>query len=229
MPQGLKNHPQNDDERSRMKAAYLPLADLEAGGIYRIKSRNLAFGVWLPDAMNGTGGFSGIREKFYYRSLFTEYHHDTGGCFGTAQAIEKVGQFEGELVEHYSGCKVCREPTDFDADRGETADERWCHVDKSLDADHQAESCYRDNKDMRAVLEAIELAESERLREAGELWKGNGHHHFILTEVMGEPREVTADEYFDAQRIHGVCMGVHHFDAGGVDGAVHLDYERPSL
>lgn len=54
--------------------------------IYRIKSRNLRFGVY-----DGQGGFIGIREKFSDRYLFTEYHWDQGPPHGTVYSQVDLG------------------------------------------------------------------------------------------------------------------------------------------
>lgn len=54
---------------------------------YRIRSRNLSFGVYNPE----TGGFLGIREKFGRRYVFEEYHWDNGPPFGTVHPLEDLG------------------------------------------------------------------------------------------------------------------------------------------
>lgn len=68
------------------REAYLSLDQCKDGYLYRIHSRNLAFGVYN----NKTKGFSGIRTKFGYRYIFEEYHWDTGAPFGTVHPIEEV-------------------------------------------------------------------------------------------------------------------------------------------
>lgn len=67
----------------------IPLSDCVDGGIYRIHSRNLRFGLFSAK----TSGFTGIREKFNYEYLFTEYHVDTGPPGGTTSPKEYLGQF----------------------------------------------------------------------------------------------------------------------------------------
>lgn len=52
----------------------IPLSDCKPGHVYRLRSRNLLFGVF-----NGSTGFIGIREKFGARFLFTEFHYDKHG------------------------------------------------------------------------------------------------------------------------------------------------------
>lgn len=59
------------------------LEQCRKGGLYRIHSRNLSFGVF-----DGEGGFVGIREKFGSLYLFTEFHWDTGAPFGTVKPVE---------------------------------------------------------------------------------------------------------------------------------------------
>lgn len=61
----------------------IPLDQCQKGSLYRIDSRNLAFGVF-----DGVDGFIGIREKFGSRYLFSEYHYDTGAPYGTVKPLE---------------------------------------------------------------------------------------------------------------------------------------------
>lgn len=56
----------------------IPLNKCVKGKVYKIHSRNLAFGVF-----DGHDGFIGIREKFSSLYLFKEYHHEQGPPFGT--------------------------------------------------------------------------------------------------------------------------------------------------
>ncbi len=55
--------------------------------LYRIRCRNLLFGVFNPE----TGGFLGIREKFGSRYVFEEYHQDNGPPYGTVCPLEDLG------------------------------------------------------------------------------------------------------------------------------------------
>lgn len=55
--------------------------------LYRIRSRNLRFGVFNQE----TGGFLGIRVKFGSRYVFEEYHHDNGPPYGTVYPVEDLG------------------------------------------------------------------------------------------------------------------------------------------
>jgi hypothetical protein len=58
------------------------------GGLYRINSRNLSFGVFNASEQ----GFVGIRQKFYDEFLDYEYHLDTGPPFGTVAPKEFLEQ-----------------------------------------------------------------------------------------------------------------------------------------
>ncbi len=60
--------------------------NLVKGNLYRIRSRNLPYGVY-----DGRGGFIGIREKFGLLSLFTEYDYDQGAPYGTVRVVEDLG------------------------------------------------------------------------------------------------------------------------------------------
>lgn len=62
------------------------MEDLVARRIYKIKCRNLSYGMW-----NGKDGFVGIRYKFGDRFLFTEFHWDTGEPYGTVWDAEDTG------------------------------------------------------------------------------------------------------------------------------------------
>lgn len=65
---------------------YIPLEKCEDRYLYRIRSRNLSFGVFNKSC----NGFIGIREKFGSRFLFTEFHYDTGRPYGTVAPDEKL-------------------------------------------------------------------------------------------------------------------------------------------
>jgi hypothetical protein len=67
---------------------YIPLEECKDGYLYRISSRNLAFGVYRAEAK----GFVGIREKFGNEYLFTEFHYDTGAPFGTVFPKKELEQ-----------------------------------------------------------------------------------------------------------------------------------------
>jgi hypothetical protein len=64
----------------------IPIKDCVVGRVYKIRCRNLSYGVY-----DGDGGFIGIRTKFGSRFLFTEYHWDTGAPFGTVSNQEDTG------------------------------------------------------------------------------------------------------------------------------------------
>ena len=63
---------------------YIKVEDCVQGGLYRISSRNLAFGVFQAVSK----GFVGIREKFGCEYLFEEYHWDNGPPHGTVMPKE---------------------------------------------------------------------------------------------------------------------------------------------
>jgi hypothetical protein len=63
---------------------HIKAEDCKDGGLYRIWSRNLRFGVYRVECR----GFIGIREKFFHEYLFTEYHWDNGPPFGTVKPKE---------------------------------------------------------------------------------------------------------------------------------------------
>lgn len=59
---------------------------MTTGHLYRIRSRNLPYGVY-----DGRGGFIGIREKFGSLYLFTEIDYDLGAPYGTVTVLEDLG------------------------------------------------------------------------------------------------------------------------------------------
>ncbi len=66
---------------------YIPKDKCIGRRLYRIRSRNLAFGVFRPDG----AGFLGIRTKFGSRYVFEEYHWDNGPPYGTVRPLEDLG------------------------------------------------------------------------------------------------------------------------------------------
>lgn len=63
----------------------IPMTECKKGKVYRIKCRNLSFGVY-----DGNEGFIGIREKMGNVFLFTEFHHDQGPPYGTVHPIKEL-------------------------------------------------------------------------------------------------------------------------------------------
>ena len=63
---------------------YIPLEECKHSFLYRIFSRNLRLGVFNANSR----GFIGIREKFGYEYLFTEYHWDIGDHCSTVKPKE---------------------------------------------------------------------------------------------------------------------------------------------
>lgn len=63
---------------------YIPLEECEHGRIYKLNSRNLAYGVFNKKSQ----GFTGLRTKFDDIFLFEEDHWDTGVPYGTVKPLE---------------------------------------------------------------------------------------------------------------------------------------------
>jgi hypothetical protein len=74
----------------------IPLADCIDGHVYRINSRNLAYGAFREE----TGGFMGVREKFSNLYLFEEYHYEAPS-FATVQPEEDLGLLPGDIEITY--------------------------------------------------------------------------------------------------------------------------------
>lgn len=109
---------------------YIPLTQCIKGTIYKIWSRNLRIGVY-----DGKGGFIGIREKFGYEYLFTEYHFDTSIPYGTVKPKEVIKELPGWIpLEEYLGsiCGNCGRNVQFIPLGDTPAPGRWEHIPISL-------------------------------------------------------------------------------------------------
>lgn len=116
---------------SEMTRAMITLGELQRGKVYRLKSRNLACGVW-----NGKDGFVGIRTKFGLRFLDMEIHWDLSESFGTAQALEGLGSIPESISLNIglgTECGNCHKPVKYvkpHAQQKEASGE-WLHHDGS--------------------------------------------------------------------------------------------------
>jgi hypothetical protein len=93
-----------------MSTDYIPKEKCVDRAFYRIRSRNLTYGVYSAE----TGGFIGLREKFGQIYLFEEYHWDNGPPYGTVTPQEKLDVMLPEsflLAEHFPGswCSICKQ------------------------------------------------------------------------------------------------------------------------
>lgn len=102
------------EERFKEAAAkgdLILVEDLEVGSVYKLRSRNLAFGVWTGSA------FIGIRHKLGAEFLDEEYPMQSGGAFGTAVPLARVGQIEDKRIllrTHLASiCEFCGVNTEF--------------------------------------------------------------------------------------------------------------------
>ena len=81
----------------------IPLPECKKRTIYKVNSRNLLYGVY-----DGNEGFLGIRQKFDYKFLFTEYHYDQGAPHGTVRPIEPVEVLPDWIDLKHSLGTICR-------------------------------------------------------------------------------------------------------------------------
>jgi hypothetical protein len=99
---------------------YLSPSECVYGYTYRISARNFRIGVYVG---GDKGGFIGLREKFFREFLFTEYHWDLGGNWGTVQPIE--------VIEICPVSPLEEDSTElFDYLRAREADEGWAQCQK---------------------------------------------------------------------------------------------------
>lgn len=103
---------------------FIELKDLREGTVYKLRARNLDFGVY-----DGKGNFIGIRTKFTSRFLDMECERTTSKHFGTASAMEDVGVIIGLPFKTTLGvvCEKCQQSCNYDENRPET--QRWQHDD----------------------------------------------------------------------------------------------------
>lgn len=117
--------------------------------VYRIRSRNLQFGVFQKES----GGFIGIRTKFGSRYLFKEYHWDNGPPYGTVTPLEELRELpEGIEVRDSLGsmCEVCEEDVVFEPGNG------WHHAKPSECPDTEVHALSRANKALFEFMEGVE-------------------------------------------------------------------------
>ncbi len=97
----------------------LELEECTKGHIYLIHSRNLSVGVY-----NGKEGFIGIRDKFDFRYLDTEYHQSKGGTVRVLQDLGSITDTKIKIQESYpDSCKYCGYL--IEADKGSSM---WAHI-----------------------------------------------------------------------------------------------------
>lgn len=138
--QGMTEPPVGDPSHRDVPLAhaYLPPGECTVGHAYLIRSRNLAVGVYRG---GDDGGFIGRRTKFGDTFLFTEYHWDLGGVFGTVQPVADLGPCPVRPLEEHLGtrCDTCRQPVvyqRFGRERevdGRLVPGRWQHAPRSGD------------------------------------------------------------------------------------------------
>lgn len=140
------------------------------GSTYRIQSRNLAVGVWNAE----TGGFVGIREKFGDRFLFTEYHHDTGGSFGTAMPLELLEECPvTDLAEGHVRCNTHGRPVEFRRENPDGTGQRYHSddgtrlLDRPDERDHP-DACTSFHYGNEALLTYLQDVEARYLPELSE-------------------------------------------------------------
>lgn len=103
---------------------FIEIGALTLGAIYRLRARNIVFGVYL-----GEGRFAGIRNKFGNRFLDVEHEWTTSTHYGTARAVEQVGALDPVVplkTELGTECEKCKRPAVFI--KGATAG-NWGHED----------------------------------------------------------------------------------------------------
>lgn len=80
---------------------------------YRIRSRNLNFGVFREE----TGGFFGLRQKFDYIYVFEEFHWDNGPPYGTVTPLEELPEALPDDIplttDLGSICSTCKIPCSY--------------------------------------------------------------------------------------------------------------------
>lgn len=75
---------------------HIPLRSCIDGHVYKIYSRNLDVGVFHAEVE----GFTGIRNKFGWNYLFTEFHYDQGPPYGTVSPLEDLGPLPAGIIDN---------------------------------------------------------------------------------------------------------------------------------
>jgi len=104
---------------------FIQIESLAPGAIYRLRARNIVFGVYL-----GEGRFAGIRNKFGNRFLDIEQEWTTSTHYGTARAVEQVGALDPAIplkTNLGTQCEKCHRGMHFDEARKETPEGGWRH------------------------------------------------------------------------------------------------------
>lgn len=118
----------------------IPMEDLEERVLYRIRSRNLVVGIWVPEER----GFIGVRNKFGDDYLFTEYHRDADPRYGTVSLMESTGirlPDEIDVWEMKSECRTCNQAAAYTKERG------WYHVSPPRPGgDHEVDAWWVTNR-----------------------------------------------------------------------------------
>lgn len=134
------------------RGTWVPIEECERGHVYRLRSRNLAVGVF-----DGDTGFIGIRDKLGRRYLFCEFHWDTGAPYGTAQPLADLGPVPADIVlAERLGAVDSRSgrPVDFERPVAEGG-RGWFYADTG-EPDQTIAARPLENAALFAVLDALE-------------------------------------------------------------------------
>jgi hypothetical protein len=124
---------------------YIPLDQCKHGYGYKIRSRNLSYGVFNAKK----NGFIGIRLKFGERYLFAEYHWDTGAPHGTVKPIAIDEKCPVALINESLG--IFSEPDNRQMEfrkEGESGAKGWYYLDNGEQADEDVKRVWRENKEL---------------------------------------------------------------------------------
>jgi len=138
----------------------IPVGDLEPRRLYRIRSRNLAVGVWDPVVQ----GFIGIRKKFGFEYLFTEYHWDYSTVFGTVRQMEPMEHVvpdHVDIVEGWSTCEKCNQQTEWVQTPPSLRTGTWHHIARGLDDNHKVSPMHVQNSGLFDWMKPFHDAETE--------------------------------------------------------------------
>jgi hypothetical protein len=171
-------------------AEFIPKDQCIERRLYRIRSRNLLYGVYRAE----TGGFLGIREKFGSVYVFEEYHYDNGPPYGTVQPLEDLGADLPEnirLSENLPGTwnRERTREVEWRPDEPEGKVGKWYF--KGTDEVHLGGGCVHDNKPLFDWLMEQEKndapwvieTENEKLNERHQLESVDA---YMLNRLTGE-------------------------------------------
>ena len=199
---------------------YLPVRDCKKGHVYRIHSRNLGFGVFVPEKDNG---FLGVREKGGSLYLFNELHADTGGIFGTVRPLEDLGPLKDPKIllseSMPSLCSYCGERCAYIEVEGgvQKGDQSYSGEWRHLSGDGRCNEVHPEGSENHKLFQAMLEIEREH---------GDGVYTDFVWVLMSGTRDADNDPWIPDAHPPGSGVVVAVFRQRG-ELIYHMDKSPP--